>query len=554
MSSRFFVALGSALVFFVSFVSVAKAQEVIRAFEVRAEIREDRTLIVDERIQYDFGRGQRHGIFRVIPETYERDGGSYRLRLSIQDVQMDGRDVPYEVQREGRNIRVKIGDVEQFVTGLHTYRIRYETGRSINDFSDHAEWYWNVTGHDWPVAIERASMTVESPSSTQRACFVGVFGSRDTRCRWVEDAFLTASSTRALNPYEGLTVVLGFPREAFRVVSPLERLGWFLEDNGWVVLPLLTFLIMWMIWYRWGKEPEGRGTVVPHYEEPRALPPGLQAALTQQFFSSRAVTATILDLARRGYLRLQWEGEKEFAFVRERAADGGMHAFEKEIFEGLFGKLGVLVRPTMVRATFYEAVERARKEAFKELQTYKWFLSNPVTIRVLWIGGAVAFSLLAILFSDQLPIQIVASIVCGIIIAAFGWQMPKMTKEGAVVAEEVEGFKWFLSVTEEKRLAFSDAPAKKPEQFARFLPAAVAFGVEKDWAKQFSGMMVAPPAYVHGAWNGWSALHMAEAVDTLHHTNASSMYAAPSSAGSGGSGFSGGGSGGGFGGGGGGSW
>jgi uncharacterized membrane protein len=175
-------------------------------------------------------------------------------------------------------------------------------------------------------------------------------------------------------------------------------------------------------------------------------------------------------------------------------------------------------------------------------------------VRGIWIGVAIAIvavSFLLMVFIQ--PLFIVTGILSGLIVAGFGWQMPKKTPEGAIVAEEAEGFKLFLSVTERDRLDFTDAPERSPEQFARFLPAAVAFGVEEKWAKQFASLDV-KPSYIQSSGQNLSALYYVGMVDSLHAASASGMYHNPSSGGSGGSGFSGGGSGGGFGGGGGGSW
>lgn len=556
MLKRAFVFLFS-LTLLVGVTSVVRAQEVIRSFDVQARLAQDRTVTIEERIAYDFGTGTRHGIFRMIPEIYDRNGGSYRLRLHVDGVQMDGDVVPYIVQPSGRYVEIKIGDPNRVVHGLHTYVIRYATDRSINDFPDHTEWYWNVTGTDWPVAIEKSSVLVEAPSSTRRECFVGALGVKDAACGWLEQSNGTrVTASRVLAPYEGMTVVFGFPHEAF-----VARTWWwfvlqFFADNVWLGLPILVFFLMWAIWYRWGKEPRGRGTIIAQYEEPRALPPGLQLALLVQRLPSRAVTATILDLARRGYLKVKWESEdaSDIVFIQEKKVDGGVHAFEKEILAGLFGPYRAIVRPTELRKTFHEAIDKSRHAVFSELQKYKWLLRDPVFARSLWILAAICVAVSGIAFFNVNPVQLLALLMSAFIIAAFGWQMPQMTKEGAVVCEEIEGFKQFLSVTEEKRLAFTDAPDKKPEQFARFLPAAVAFGVEKMWARQFANMMVPPPSYIDGAWNGWSAAQMAGAMSDFHHSSSTGLYAAPSSAGSGGSGFSGGGSGGGFGGGGGGSW
>lgn len=98
-----------------------------------------------------------------------------------------------------------------------------------------------------------------------------------------------------------------------------------------------------------------------------------------------------------------------------------------------------------------------------------------------------------------------------------------------------------------------------PEMFERFLPYAMAFGVEKKWAAAFEGMYTQPPDWYRGDWRGgFHPVYFAHSMGSMTSTAGTVMASGPRS--SGGSGFGGGGfggggfSGGGFGGGGGGGW
>ncbi len=50
-------------------------------------------------------------------------------------------------------------------------------------FEDHDEFYWNVTGNDWPVPIDHASAEVSFPEaaagSLRAQAFTGVYGSAE---------------------------------------------------------------------------------------------------------------------------------------------------------------------------------------------------------------------------------------------------------------------------------------------------------------------------------------------------------------------------------------
>lgn len=552
-------------------VAHAQTGEVVRRFDVRAELQADRTLKITETIEYDFGTNQRRGIYRLIPVEYHRYGATYRLRLDVGPSSMNGGPVPQRVTNEGPNIRIRLGDPDQYVSGRRVYTVTYSTNRAINDFTEDAEreLYWNVTGNGWDVPIESASFTLIGPAeATRMICFTGRFGSTEQDCTISSDGELaTITASRPLDPGEGLTVALRYPAASMLPIPWWRILLDLVIDNIWLLTPFVVFFVMYVVWRRYGKEPAGRGTVIAHFDEPRGLPPAMLAAVLEQEVSQKAITATLLDLARRGYMKIKvvgdpaskgWFSKKAtYHFVKLKEPGPGRMRFEQTLFDGLFGSKEEVTLEEKKDGSFWSSVQSARHEIFTRLRTDGFFGKNPSVVRGTWIGvgAVVGFGglYLAIAFG---PLFILSAVLSGVIIAVFGWFMPQKTKQGSILAEEAEGFKLFLSVTERDRLDFTDAPERNPEQFARFLPAAVAFGVEEKWGKQFKDMMVKPPSYIEGATAGWTAGQYVNLVDSMHSASTSSLYHNPSSssAGSGGSGFSGGSSGGGFGGGGGGSW
>lgn len=155
-------------------------------------------------------------------------------------------------------------------------------------------------------------------------------------------------------------------------------------------------------------------------------------------------------------------------------------------------------------------------------------------------------------YGIALQTGLAAGLLSGLIIVGFGWFMPARTIQGTRVLEQVLGFEEFLTRVESDRFA---RVIKTPQLFERFLPFAMALGVEQNWVRAFEGIYTQPPTWYQGSnladfrpsrFIG-NISQMSAAVGTV-------MTAAPRS--SGGSGFgggrsSGGSSGGGFGGGGG---
>jgi uncharacterized membrane protein YgcG len=144
-----------------------------------------------------------------------------------------------------------------------------------------------------------------------------------------------------------------------------------------------------------------------------------------------------------------------------------------------------------------------------------------------------------------------------LVVSAFFW-IAAPTREGRTVLDRIAGFKQYLSITERERLDRMTAPEDTPAIFERFLPYAIALGVENRWADRFSGVLAAAAAqgqqglgWYSGSHSPWeSPGRFAETVGSSLSSAISSASTAPgSSSGSGGGGSSGGGGGGGGGGG-----
>ncbi len=538
-------------------VGIVHAEQINR-FDVQTTLDQNRRLTVEETLEYQFTTGaKKHGILRILPERYTRSWLRYDLHYTVEQVLQDGKMVPWEAERQGADLVLRIGDPVAFVTGTHRYLIRYRTDRAITDFADSHELYWNVTGNEWPFPIVRSSFAFAGVPIQRQTCFTGVQGATTAACSFrpsSDPSKIMADSPSRLGANEGFTVVLEFPKGSLATEPFLTTVGYLLIDNVHLIIPFLLCLLMIFIWFFWGRDPRGRGVIIPQYESPDGLTPGLLAGLMEEQVSSKAITASLLDLARRGYAKVEFRGEDPeeperilYTRVMKPKANDVLAPYEEELLKAVFADQTEvnLQRPSSDGQ--WAAYQKVIKVLTDDMLARGWFRKNPGTVRGAWF--TLAFIIVTAAFILQAYFYLAVAAVVGIL----GWYMPKMTPLAAEVRERILGFRLFLMVTEKARLAFSDAPAKRPEQFAEFLPAAVALGVEKEWAKQFEGLLVEPPSYIRGAPANWSSLAYIHALGHMSHA-VSTRMTHQTGAGSGSSGFSGGSSGGGFGGGGGGSW
>ena len=171
-------------------------------------------------------------------------------------------------------------------------------------------------------------------------------------------------------------------------------------------------------------------------------------------------------------------------------------------------------------------------------------------------GAVVGAGVLLTQGSFALTILLVLLIIINILF--YEW-LKAPTQLGQKLRRRAEGFSLYLSIAEKDELAFKHPPEKTPELFEKYLPYAIALGVEQQWGEKFTHILAQAqvgnqgysPTWYHGhSWNHNNIGNFAASVGgAMSSAIASSSTAPGSSSGSGGGGSSGGGGGGGGGGG-----
>ena len=110
--------------------------------------------------------GEWHGIHRFIPVEYPGPRGTnYTLFLNVTSVtDGDGGKLKYEssTSNDFRDLKIYIPGAAD---ATRTVEIDYTVRNGTRFFEDHDEFYWNVTGNDWPVPIDHATAVVSFPNS-----------------------------------------------------------------------------------------------------------------------------------------------------------------------------------------------------------------------------------------------------------------------------------------------------------------------------------------------------------------------------------------------------
>jgi uncharacterized membrane protein len=562
--------LSLALFLLVAAPAWAERTLVIEGFDANIDVAPDGSITVEETIVPRF-TGTWNGIFRTIPVEYRTPQGlNYTLRLDVESVTDDaGQKLRYESSRQRQYRKLKIW-VPGAVDATRTVKLRYRVSNGLRFFDEHDELYWNVTGDEWEVPIESVTARVHLPegvSGVRATAFRGAYGSTEQSEVSIEDGNVIVQTARGLGMREGLTLVVGWNPGIVHRPTAVEKGAEAVYSNLPLAIPPLVFVGMLRLWRKRGRDPE-LAPIAAQYEPPAQMTPAELGTLIDGKPDMRDITASIVDLAVRGYLHItETENErffglfsnKDYTFTlkRERGAWQDLKPHERDLLDALFAGSGDTVNLSDLKNKFYKHLPGLRNELYGRLVTDGYYTGRPDRVRLFYtiggivVGMALGFASGGIMnaLGMQPAAAIAAGVASGIIIVLFGWFMPSRTTRGTRELEKVLGFREFLSRVEGDRL---QRMVKTPEMFERYLPFAMALGVEDNWAKAFEGIYTQPPSWYTGPGGvgTFRPSNFTHNLGVMSTAAASTMSSAPRS--SGGSGFSGGSSGGGFGGGGGG--
>jgi uncharacterized membrane protein YgcG len=454
---------------------------------------------------------------------------------------------------------------------VNDYWIHYRVGRGILFLEEHDELYWNATGHDVNVPIASTSARVYlptglTPADVDQLCFTGRQGSLEQACEMRPGVGAVAFvAERGLRANEGLSVVVGIPKgviaEPSRLTRWLDRVRDYL--SAWIALPALVLAGLVAIWRRRGRDPVAGAAVPVRYEPPEGLSPAEIGTVLDERADLIDVSATLLDLAVRGYLRIEETESDGFLFLRDKdwllvklREGDGLRAHERALFDRLFASREI-VSISSLKNKFYKDLPAVREAIYSAVSREdRFFPTSPQRVRRVWMfaGLALAGFGAMLLIGDASPSAGVAFAASGLLVAAFSRAMPRRTRRGRVVYEQIRGFQEFVTRVDKDRL--ERFGGRTSERFERVLPYALVLGAADAWAEAFGDLYTEPPSWYRSP--SGRAFHTRAFVDDLGgslNTMGQALASAPRSSGSGSSGFGGGGfSGGGYGGGGASSW
>lgn len=555
----------------------------IDRLDQQVTISKDGVANITETIDYDFTTTPRHGIERYYELSSKNpDGKYYNLNFKLLSITQDGQTAQYSDSTKDSAYYIKVGDANTTITGVHHYVITYKVWPVVRQDVDGDFINYDVTGNDWSVPIAKATTTITLPdnvSATKTRCYTGATGSTAQDCEIsASGSIVTASTTEVLNPSEGFTVNILAPTGSFTsYLTPSDKPAnpgliaalWLYGVSVGLSLFIISIgLVIRLIKWLAKRSAEKDETIIAQYEAPDGLLPAEMGVLEDLKLTMVEVTATIIDLAVKGYIKIRRiKDGKDYEFVILKQDFSGLQDYEQDLMN-LFNnaakeskKERTVQVKNLDRTTASSTIDRVYTKIDTRLRS-KDYYKKKISGTAKGAGAVVVIFLAFIIpfiFGFLVILWLVLPVVSIVIAVMIARTPGHLTKAGYDEWAKVEGLKLFLTVTEKDRLKFSDAPSKNQKLFSKLLPAAIALRVEKEWAKQFEGMDLQGKLDWYDDYNPISSIYIASMLNDSFSTSLASSFAPPasgggvgsSSGGFGGGGFSGGG---GFGGGGGGDW
>lgn len=498
------------------------------------------------------------GSFRVTEtQTIVFVDGSFHVGFAAIPIDKLDTITDVQVSEDGRPYRRASGEIEggyqTFVEGnefivewyfpytsnaQRTFTLAYTVQGGLRYYPDAdpphdvLQWLAVAPNHDFPIRQSRVTVQLprgvnilRDPSLPSGFNADAIGGDAVTRVD-VEKGTVTVDATRALSPGEALEIGVKFEHGLIAGQAPAWQAAIDAQDQQGPIVAFLSLfatigilvlgpLGLFLLWYTKGRDPEVGLAAEYLSEPPSSTPAGLVGVLVDERADMKDIIATLVDLARRGALTMeevQKEGlfgigySRDFVFrVNPDFDANSLHPYERTLLSKVVGKGEQ--RLSTLKNKFYTSIPTIEKQMYQAAVKEGLFPASPQGIRARYAGlGTVlliaAFIAAVVLVPEYADISIgilfpIGALgLVGLLTMGASSVMPAKTHKGAEEAARWRAFEAFM-----KDLPRFQNVEEATDLFDKYLPYAIAFGLERRWINQFSRVDTPPPIW-YRPWYG----------------------------------------------------
>ncbi len=245
--------------------------------------------------------------------------------------------------------------------------------------------------------------------------------------------------------------------------------------------------------------PFGQNQDRLRFHAPDDVQPGQIGTLIDERVDIADLTATVLDLTVRGYIRLEELPHERFTSVDWRLVrldgpiDEELLPSEWLLLDALFGEQRTVrlsqLGSSRTSADFPARLDRVREELYRDMVRLKWFAHSPSQVRNLWTTIGMGITTVGVFLTALLAVFTTAAftglavVIAGAAVTSGAQYMPAKTKLGSSVYAHTMGFRDYLLSPR----AENAPPGRRVELYSRYLPYAVIFDDVDRWANLLAG-------------------------------------------------------------------
>lgn len=533
MSRRLFLILVGLVLALTALAGLVHAQErsvVGEQFDVELTVRENGDVDVVETRTITFEGGPFHVGFRAIPLSRLEGITNVSFYEGERRYEESDSEAPYTyrtwIENGEFNIRWFFPETSD---STHTFVLKYTAKGAIRIYEGGDQIWWMAVEGDRGYPVRAARVTVRLPEGVDQIQKWEAYGVA-AQAEVIDPRTIVFTAQGMIQPGQSFEVRVQFPSGVVQAPPPAWQKAFDAQvaeqqaeaetSPEAMVVNLLAGFIglfiavagtvgLFLLWYT-----RGRDAPVPMVAEylpqpPSNLPPGVVGTLLDETADMQDIIATIVDLARRGVITMQEVQEKGFLGIGARRDfvfemqdhEEPLRPYEKTLLQELF-KGQRRRKLSSLKEKFYRAIPELQKELYEEVVREEFFQRSPESTRRLYtfLGVAgVIFSAIVGFLTLVVVAPFAGAAICiplglGIVsvgLLIFARVMPRKTTKGAEEAARWRAFKRYLENIED----YTDLEQAK-DIFDRYLPYAIAFGLEKSWVEKFAAVDApAPPWY-----------------------------------------------------------
>ncbi len=348
-------------------------------FDVEITINPDGTFWVVETQVINFTSGTFHYGYRNIDLSRVEKITDVQVWGDGEAYEASGSELPNTFYTEHEGGDLYIYWYFEPTNGRHTYNIRYLVHGGLRYYDEGDQLWWKAVPPDLMATVQASQVVVRLPQGAvaEKTAAYGV----DSQIQGEGTRQVTFVANQPISPGTAFEVRVQFPHGVVSGSAPLWQIA---EDRkpiinlGVLVLSLLILGVgivgLILLWYFRGRDPAVKLPADILTEPPSDDPPGVVGTLVDERADTKDIIATLVDLARRGYLVIE-EGEpvslfglrlksSELIYRRTDKPTGDLLPYEQILLDRLFSHHTVRSQSDL-NERFYRYIPAIQKALYR---------------------------------------------------------------------------------------------------------------------------------------------------------------------------------------------